>query len=106
MDPIISKIEMEKAWELRREVMWHEKPFDYIKLKEDHIGIHFGVIKEGDLISVISLFVNNDEAQFRKFATLQQEQGKGYGGALLGYVINDCLIMMTNSKRNLLSYIE
>lgn len=64
---------------LRHEVMWPDEDFDYIKLKDDDAGIHFGLFKENMLISVVSLFVDKDEAQFRKFATLKSEQGKGYG---------------------------
>ena len=83
----IKKITKDKAWELRHKVMWPDKDFDYIKLEDDDLGIHFGLFKENILISVISLFISKEECQFRKFATLQQEQGKGYGSTLLDYVI-------------------
>ncbi|MBU8878857.1 GNAT family N-acetyltransferase [Bacillus sp. FJAT-29790] len=89
METTIIKIDKEKAWELRHRVMWSDKAFDYIKLEDDDLGIHFGLFKENILISVISLFINNEEGQFRKFATLQQEQGKGYGSALLDYLIQE-----------------
>ncbi len=85
----ITKIDKEKAWKLRHKVMWPDKSFDFIKLEDDDLGIHFGLFKENILISVISLFINNEEGQFRKFATLQQEQGKGYGSALLDFVITE-----------------
>lgn len=83
METTITKINKEEAWEIRHIVMWPEKDFDYIKLEDDDNGIHFGLYKEKKLISVISLFINEQEAQFRKFATLLEEQGKGYGSALL-----------------------
>lgn len=83
----IKKINKESAWELRHKVMWSDKDFDYIKLEDDDLGLHFGLIKENILISVISLFITKEECQFRKFATLQKEQGKGYGSTLLDYVI-------------------
>lgn len=89
MKTTITKIDKEKAWDVRHTVMWPEKDFDYIKLDDDDEGIHFGLFEEGKLISVISLFINLQEAQFRKFATLQQEQGKGYGSRLLEYVIKE-----------------
>ncbi|MBZ5753222.1 MULTISPECIES: GNAT family N-acetyltransferase [Metabacillus] len=85
----ITKINKEKAWELRHKVMWPDKDLDYIKLEDDDLGIHFGLFKENILVSVISLFINNEEGQFRKFATLEQEQGKGYGSKLLDYVIKE-----------------
>ncbi|MNI87734.1 Acetyltransferase (GNAT) family protein [compost metagenome] len=34
------------------------------------------------------MFIEGEEAQFRKFATLEQEQGKGYGSILLEYVLD------------------
>jgi len=89
METAIRKVEKEKAWELRHKVMWPDKDLDYIKLEDDDLGIHFGLFKENILISVISLFINNEEGQFRKFATLQQEQGKGYGSMLLDHVIKE-----------------
>lgn len=89
MEMEITKINKEKAWELRHKVMWPDKDLDYIKLEDDDLGIHFGLFKENILVSVISLFINNEEGQFRKFATLEQEQGKGYGSKLLDYVIKE-----------------
>ncbi|GEN89140.1 putative N-acetyltransferase YitI [Oceanobacillus sojae] len=89
MEIQITKIKKEKAWMLRHEVMWPNEDFDYIKLKDDDAGIHFGLFKENMLISVVSLFVDKDEAQFRKFATLKSEQGKGYGSRLLEAVLEE-----------------
>ncbi|MCC3359285.1 GNAT family N-acetyltransferase [Bacillus sp. REN16] len=89
METIITTIDKEKAWEIRHKVMWPDKDFDYIKVKDDDVGIHFGLLEQDKLISVISLFINNKEAQFRKFATLQNEQGKGYGSRLIDYVIKE-----------------
>ncbi|WP_340082967.1 GNAT family N-acetyltransferase [Terribacillus sp. FSL K6-0262] len=40
--------------------------------------------------SVISLFIEEDEAQFRKFATLPEEQGKRYGSMLLKFILGKC----------------
>ncbi|MFS0821851.1 GNAT family N-acetyltransferase [Bacillus sp. 1P02SD] len=91
MKTIIKTIDKERAWEVRHKVMWPDKDFDYIKLEDDDSGIHYGFFKEDKLISVISLFINHQEAQFRKFATLQHEQGKGYGSRLLEFVINEAM---------------
>ncbi|MBT2696624.1 GNAT family N-acetyltransferase [Bacillus sp. ISL-40] len=89
--------------------MWPDKAFDYIKLEDDHLGIHFGLFKENMLISVISLFINNEECQFRKFATLQLEQGKGHGSTLLDYVIKaamDCGVkrIWCNARKNKMDF--
>lgn len=89
MKVTISTIHKEDAWELRHRVMWPDKHFDFIKLRNDDLGIHYGLFKDNILISVVSLFVSKDEAQFRKFATLPEEQGKGYGSALLHFVLEE-----------------
>ncbi|WP_218923552.1 GNAT family N-acetyltransferase [Bacillus sp. AFS002410] len=89
MEITIKQVDKEEVWEIRHKVMWPDKPFDYIKLNDDDLGMHFGLFKESTLISVISLFISNNECQFRKFATLSQEQGKGYGSTLLDYVLKE-----------------
>nr|WP_231841407.1 GNAT family N-acetyltransferase [Amphibacillus xylanus] len=67
--------------------MWPDKPFDYIKVNGDDTAIHYGLFRDNKLISVISLFLSDKEAQFRKFATLEEEQGKGFGSQLLNYTL-------------------
>ncbi len=69
--------------------MWPNKPLEYVKLPQDADGMHYGLYLEEILVSVISLFVNGDEAQFRKFATLTDQQGKGLGSELLEHLINE-----------------
>ena len=77
------------TWEIRQKVMWPAKPIEYVKLSDDPGGIHYGLFKDEELISIVSLFISGTDAQFRKFATVEKEQGKGYGTILLKY-------MMTN----------
>ncbi|MGG0178917.1 GNAT family N-acetyltransferase [Gottfriedia acidiceleris] len=89
METAIRQVKKEDVWEIRHKVMWADQPFDYIKLKDDDLGVHYGLFKGLTLISVISIFITNGDCQFRKFATLQQEQGKGYGSRLLDYVIKE-----------------
>ena len=85
----IKQIQPADTWELRHRVMWANKPFEYVQLAEDDFGLHFGVFKEANLVSVVSLFIEHNSAQFRKFATEISEQGKGYGGKLLGYLVEE-----------------
>ena len=79
----IVQITSEETLCIRHEVMWPNKPIDFVQLPNDAKGRHFGYFKNDELISVISLFVKNNEAQFRKFATLKEYQGKGFGSELL-----------------------
>lgn len=76
-----------ETWPLRHSVMWPDRPLNYIKLPNDDKGIHYGLFVDQRLTSVISLFINSDEAQFRKFATDTSEQSKGHGTRLLWHLI-------------------
>ncbi|MCM4172130.1 GNAT family N-acetyltransferase [Arenibacter sp. TNZ] len=67
--------------------MWPNMPLNYIILPNDEQGIHFGLFLNDVLVSVVSLFIKNKEAQFRKLATAKTAQGKGYGSQLLSYII-------------------
>ncbi|GAB5408568.1 MAG: GNAT family N-acetyltransferase [Balneolaceae bacterium] len=85
---LIRNITPEETYDLRHRVMWPDHPIEYIILPEDQDGIHFGLFMERKLVSVVSLFITGNEAQFRKFATEIPEQGKGYGTQLLSYLIH------------------
>ena len=74
------------TWPLRHSVMWPEKDLDFVKLPGDEGGLHFGLHIDDRLTSVVSLFVHDDSAQFRKFATRREDQGRGYGTTLLRHV--------------------
>ncbi len=85
----IKQIQAHETYNLRHKVMWPNKSFDFIKLENDDDGLHFGLFKKHKIISVISLFINDNSAQFRKFATENSEQGKGYGSILLDYIMTN-----------------
>jgi predicted GNAT family N-acyltransferase len=82
----IRNIPYELTWNMRHSVMWPDETIEYVKLPNDKDGLHFGLFVDDQMISVISLFKTGDSAQFRKFATLNSEQGKGYGSKLLNYL--------------------
>lgn len=86
---LIRAISPQDTWPIRHQVMWPDRPLEYIKLAEDEQGLHFGLFVREKLVSVVSLFVKGDSAQFRKFATLESEQGKGYGSQLLRQVLQE-----------------
>ncbi|SNR47565.1 Acetyltransferase (GNAT) domain-containing protein [Maribacter sedimenticola] len=84
----IKQITIEEALPIRHKVMWPNETIDYVRLPEDDEGTHYGLIIDSNLIAVISLFIKGKEAQFRKFATLHEYQGKGYGTILLNAIMN------------------
>jgi predicted GNAT family N-acyltransferase len=85
----IQKVAASDCWQIRHEVMWPNMELDYVKLPNDDDGTHFGLFKDNRLIAVISLFIRGKEAQFRKFACLNSEQGNGYGSQLLKHVLDE-----------------
>lgn len=87
MDIIIREIDASETWDLRHRVMWPGKHIDYVKLEEDQYGTHFGLFKGDQLMSVVSLFITDQQAQFRKFATDSHAQGQGYGTKLLEHLM-------------------
>lgn len=87
---IIKEITTKETYHLRHTVMWPNHPIDYIKLPEDHNGIHFGLFKNKELITIVSLFIQGRSAQFRKLATKVSEQGNGYGSQILKHLITYC----------------
>ncbi|WBX73234.1 GNAT family N-acetyltransferase [Tenacibaculum pacificus] len=84
----IKQITATKTLEIRHKAMWANKPIAYVKLPNDENGTHFGLFVNDEITAVISLFIANNEAQFRKFATLTEFQGLGYGTILLNKVID------------------
>lgn len=84
----LKQIQADETWALRHRVMWPDKPLDFVILPNDAEGLHYGLFENGQLVSVISMFIKGDKAQFRKFATDAAYQGKGYGSQLLAYLID------------------
>lgn len=82
----IKKIPYQDTWDIRHKVMWPNQPPSYVRLPNDSKGDHYALVKNEGIISVVSVFTEYREAQFRKFATLKREQGKGYGSNLLAHV--------------------
>ena len=82
----IRKIHFESTWDLRHKIMWPDRTLDYVKLPNDKHGLHYGLFVNDKMVSIVSAFITNKEAQFRKFATLNDEQGKGYGSKLLNHL--------------------
>jgi len=86
--PEIKQITTSETLPIRHKVMWPNKPTDYVKLPNDDEAKHLGLFVNDEITAVISLFIENNEAQFRKFATLVEFQGLGYGTILLKSTID------------------
>lgn len=86
---MIQEIPLDTVLLLRQQVLWPDKDLEFVRTPNDHQGVHLGVCIEGQWVSCISLFLEeNRHAVFRKFATLPDFQNKGYGSQLLHYSFN------------------
>ncbi|HEX2847442.1 MAG TPA: GNAT family N-acetyltransferase [Chitinophagaceae bacterium] len=83
----IRTVDLDTILKVRQQVMYPEEEISYVQLPEDGKGRHIGLYIDDELVSVMSLFEKGNAIQFRKFATLAKQQGKGYGSRLLDYVI-------------------
>ncbi|MEE9408653.1 MAG: GNAT family N-acetyltransferase [Polaribacter sp.] len=93
----IKQITSSETLPIRHKVMWPNEPIEYVKLPNDENARHFGLFVNGEASSIISLFIENSEAQFRKFATLIEFQRLGYGAILLKSIID--LIQKEGTRR-------
>ena len=83
----VIEVPLDIVWEMRQKVMYPHLSMEEIKLEEDKRGIHLGIKEDGLFVSVVSLFQHGSEWQFRKFATLEEVQGRGYGTLLLKWLV-------------------
>ncbi len=84
---MIKTISYKDTLPIRQAVLWPDKPMEYLKLDQDETGTHFGYFLDDSLVAVISCFIKNNELQFRKFACLDEYQGRGIGTLLLKYTM-------------------
>ncbi|WP_266369205.1 GNAT family N-acetyltransferase [Tellurirhabdus rosea] len=84
----ITEINPADTWVIRHKVMWPDQPPAFVRIADDEAGTHYGLFLDEKLVSVVSCFQSGRQMQFRKFATLQEYQGRGFGTHLLTYVID------------------
>ncbi|MBN8837868.1 MAG: GNAT family N-acetyltransferase [Sphingobacteriia bacterium] len=101
----IREIHIDEALMIRKEVMYPNKAVKFAKIENDDEGKHYGLFNNNQLISVVSIFIKNNELQFRKFATLKPYQNKGLGTKLLEFVFqfaieHHCTAIWCNARKN------
>lgn len=90
-DISIISLRTEEVLPVRHQAMYAGRSLDLAKVEGDDTAIHWGIRADGKLVSVISLFDLSQyggSLQFRKFATLEEYRGKGYGSRLLKSVLD------------------
>ncbi len=89
-EPIdIREISPQDTWQLRHEVMWPEKPISYVQLEEDEQGLHFGVFDGTRIVSGDLFIYRWRRCAVQKICDACRYAGKGYGTALLQYLVNE-----------------
>jgi len=84
----IQAITWEDALPIRHNVLWPNKPVLFCKVAGDEVAKHYGVYIDKMLVSVASVYIEGKTARLRKFATLVEFQGKGFGTKLISHIIN------------------
>jgi GNAT superfamily N-acetyltransferase len=84
----IQSVIVDEILNIRHQVLWPDKPVDFVRVEGDADGVHFGLFLDDLLVSVISLFPEDRHIRFRKFATIPAFQHKGLGTQLLQYAID------------------
>ncbi|MFD0792570.1 GNAT family N-acetyltransferase [Mucilaginibacter litoreus] len=93
----IEQITPHLTWQLRRDVLYPGEYKFNMEMPEDEHGYHFGAFTDNRLVGVVSLFNNQQDWQFRKFAIDAAYQGRGIGAELLNYITK--FVVQENGER-------
>ncbi len=103
----VIEISTDQTLAIRHKVLWPDKPVEFCIVAGDEHAKHYGVRLEGKLVSVASLYLDvmqeNESGNFtktarlRKFATLENYQGRGIGSALFKHLLSELQDMNIHS---------
>ena len=85
---MIDEVSYTEILSIRQQVMYPDKEKEFSILDNDNKGLHIGYYLEGKLVSAVSLFLEDRELQFRKFATLTEYQNMGYGTKIMEWILD------------------
>ncbi len=88
MEIEIRKATLDEILPIRHAVLWPDKPFEFVKVEGDEAGVHFGLYRNSQLVTIISLFGEGKSIRFRKFATLPEFQNQGLGKKMILFVMD------------------
>ncbi|WP_199609512.1 GNAT family N-acetyltransferase [Flocculibacter collagenilyticus] len=83
----IKTISWEQAIPLRHRVLWPSKTPEFCYVEGDEEGLHFGAFIDEVLVCVASVYVHQNKARLRKFATDVRYQQQGIGSKMLNHII-------------------
>ncbi len=85
----IARIPWEQTIDIRHEMLWPDKPRTFCQVEGDEQAAHYGCFVEAKLVCVASVFVNDNQARLRKFATLESHQHQGIGSTMLNHILEE-----------------
>ncbi|WCN13891.1 GNAT family N-acetyltransferase [Marinomonas mediterranea] len=85
----IKKVPWQDTISIRHQVLWPDKTPEFCHVEGDDHAFHYGAFIHGKLVCVASIFITDKTARLRKFATLDEHQGKGIGSAILTHILNE-----------------
>lgn len=84
----IRPINWQQTIPIRHRVLWPNKPKEFCHINGDNAALHYGAFIQGDLVCVASIYIADNKARLRKFATEAAYQSKGIGTAMLRHIID------------------
>jgi len=85
---ICKEIKWEETIPIRHRVLWPDKAPEFCHVSGDESAQHFGIFIDAKLVGVASVYLDNKSARLRKFATLNEFQGRGVGTQLLAHILD------------------
>lgn len=84
----VIELTIDDCIDLRHKVLWPDLPRDESRVEGDDVARHFGIVRDGVVVSCLSVFQDDQQqVQIRKFATQHALQGQGIGTLLLNEVL-------------------
>ncbi len=85
----IRRISWHEALPIRHEVLWPNKPLAFCKVNGDETAKHYGAYLNDKLVCVASIYMDGRVARLRKFASLEEFQGRGIGSKLITHILSE-----------------
>jgi len=86
---VIVSLTLDNVLAIRQKVLWPNLSMNCCIVDGDKDAMHYGAMVDNNLVSVASVFIDNDAACLRKFATLPSFQGRGIGSFLVKSILTD-----------------
>lgn len=85
----IKAISWQETLPIRHMVLWPDKPESFCQVDGDEQALHYGLYCNDQLVCVASVFIENNRARLRKFATLESHQRQGLGSQMIAHILSE-----------------